>query len=177
MMYVIVIGVALVLAVVVVLILASQKPDEFRVARSTLIKAPPEKILGYISDFHKWELWSPFEKYDRAVKKTYTGAASGKGAIFEWEGNSKAGKGRMEVLEPSAPGTVTIKLDFLKPFESKNTAEFKTVPKGDSTELTWEMRGPEPFFTKVMFVFMNMDKMVGKEFDEGLASLKTIAEK
>ena len=111
------------------------------------------------------------------MKKIYSGAANGNGAVYEWEGNGKAGKGRMEIMESSPPGKVTIKLDFIKPFEGHNIAEFTMQPNGDSTEITWAMHGPSPFSMKIMHVFMNMDRMIGKDFEAGLANLKAIAEK
>ncbi len=110
------------------------------------------------------------------MKKTYTGAAAGNGAIYEWEGNAKAGKGRMEIMESSPPGRIRIKLDFIKPFEGHNIAEFTLQPSGDSTEITWAMHGPTSFAAKIMHVFINMDKMIGKNFEAGLANLKAIAE-
>jgi hypothetical protein len=162
--------------IAVVLIIASTKPGSFQVRRETTIQAAPEKIFPSINDFHNWAAWSPFEKLDPAMKKTYTGQPSGKGAVYEWDGNSKAGKGRMEILE-SAPGKITIKLDFIKPFEGHNTAEFTMLPKGSLTEITWSMHGPCPFLAKIMHVFVSMDRMIGRSFEEGLANLKAIAEK
>ena len=168
-----------VLAVVaaVVLILAASKPDNFRVERKATVMADPGKVFPCINDFHNWEAWSPFEKIDPNMQKTFSGAASGKGAVYEWKGNNKAGTGRMEILESSAPSKITIKLDFLKPFEGHNTSEFTMAPNGDSTEVTWAMHGPSSFMMKVMHVFISMDKMMGKDFEEGLARLKAIAEK
>ena len=151
-------------------------PDNFRVQRTTSIKAPPEKIFPLINDFHRWGSWSPWEKMDPEMKRTYSGAASGKGAAYAWQGNSKVGEGRMEIADTSPPSKVTIKLDFMKPFEAHNTAEFTLEPKGDSTNVTWAMYGPSEFITKVMGVFVSMDKMIGKDFETGLANLKTVAE-
>ena len=151
-------------------------PDNFRVQRTTSIKAPPEKIFPLINDFHRWGSWSPWEKMDPEMKRTYSGAASGKGAAYAWQGNSKVGEGRMEIADTSPPSKVTIKLDFMKPFEAHNTAEFTLEPKGDSTNVTWAMYGPSEFITKVMGVFVSMDKMVGKDFETGLANLKAVAE-
>jgi hypothetical protein len=156
---------------------AMTKPDSFHVQRTTKIKAPPDKIFPLINDFHSWSSWSPWEKVDPAMKRTHSGAASGKGAVYEWDGNSQVGKGRMEITDASAPSKVTIKLDFLKPIEGHNTAEFTLEPEGDSTNVTWAMRGPAPFLSKVMQVFISMDSMLGKEFDTGLANMKSAAEK
>jgi hypothetical protein len=156
---------------------AMTKPDSFKVQRTTKIKAPPDKIFPLINDFNNWGSWSPWENVDPAMKRTHSGAASGKGAVYEWDGNSKVGSGRMEITDASAPSKVTIKLDFLKPMEGHDTAEFTLAPEGDSTNVTWAMRGPAPFISKVMQVFISMDNMLGKEFDTGLANMKSAAEK
>jgi polyketide cyclase/dehydrase/lipid transport protein len=168
--------VLVVAAIVGLLIAAASKPDTFRIERSGEMQAPPDKIFTQINDFHNWASWSPWEKMDPNLKRTYSGAASGWGAIYEWEGNKKVGKGRMEIAESLAPSKITINLDFLKPFEAHNTAEFTLEPKGDTTKLTWAMLGRQPFMFKVMKIFLDMDKMVGKDFEAGLANLKAIAE-
>jgi uncharacterized protein YndB with AHSA1/START domain len=170
----IIIIIALIIAAV--LIYAATKPDTFRIERSTTIKASPEKISAYLTDFKQWAAWSPWEEKDPAMKRTYSGSASGKGAVYGWEGNKNVGTGRMEILDVQ-PNKVTIKLDFLAPFEAHNTTEYDLVPQGDSTQLTWAMHGPANLMTKVMHVFMNMDKMVGPDFEAGLAKLKAAAEK
>ena len=170
--------VLLALAVIAaVLIFAATKPDTFRVQRTASIKAPPEKIFALLNDYHNWPSWSPYEKMDPAMKRSYSGSASGKGSVYEWEGNSNIGKGRMEILDSTPPSKLTIKLDFFKPFEAHNTAEFLLEPKGDHTDVTWAMFGPLPYTGKVMHTFFNMDKMVGGQFAEGLANLKAAAEK
>jgi hypothetical protein len=156
---------------------AATKPDAFRVQRSASIKAPPERIFPHINDFHNWAPWSPWEKLDPLMTKTHSGAASGRGAVYEWEGNKKVGKGRMEIVEESIPSRVRIKLDFFKPFEAHNTAEFTLAGRGESTEITWAMDGTQPFMFKVMSVFLSMDKLIGKDFETGLANLKSIVEK
>jgi carbon monoxide dehydrogenase subunit G len=167
----------LVVAVAAILIFAATKPDTMHFQRSASIKAPPDKILSFISDFQKWGAWSPYEHKDPAMKRTYSGASAGKGAVYEWEGDKNVGKGRMEITELSPPSNVKIKLDFIKPFEAHNTAEFTLEPKGDSTTVTWAMYGPCSFISKVMSVFIDMDRMIGKDFETGLASLKTVTEK
>ncbi|MGQ0810689.1 MAG: SRPBCC family protein [Nitrospiraceae bacterium] len=172
-----IIAIVVVVLIAALLIYAATKPDTFRVQRATTIKAPPEKIFPLINDFHSWGAWSPYEKLDPAMKRTYSGAAHGKGAVYEWESNGKAGKGRMEIAEASPPSKVTINLDFMKPFEAHNTAEFTLEPKGDSTNVTWAMYGPSPYMAKVIHIFFSMDSMVGKDFETGLANLKTVAEK
>jgi uncharacterized protein YndB with AHSA1/START domain len=171
------IAVLLALAIAVVLILASRRPDTFSVSRAAAIHAPPERIFALISDFHQWRAWSPYEDRDPNLQRTYSGANSGKGAVYAWEGNKNVGSGRMEILDAPAPRQVVIKLDFLKPFEAHNTAEFTFVPQGDTTNVTWLMHGPAPFMAKVMHVFINMDNMVGKDFATGLANLKRLTEK
>lgn len=170
------IAIILALLIAAVLIYAATKPDSFRIERSTTIKASPEKISAYLTDFKQWAAWSPWEEKDPAMKRTYSGSASGKGAVYGWEGNKNVGTGRMEILDVQ-PNKVTIKLDFLAPFEAHNTTEYDLVPQGDSTQLTWAMHGPANLMTKVMHVFMNMDKMVGPDFEAGLAKLKAAAEK
>ena len=170
------IGIVILVLVLGVIGLAATKPDTFEVKRSVVVKAPPAKVSGFISDFHNWPGWSPWEKLDPTMKKTLSGAPSGKGAIYEWEGNDQVGKGRMEIVDAS-DSQVTIKLDFLKPFEAHNTALFSLKPQGDSTEVTWAMTGPSPFVTKLIQVFASMDAMVGKDFEKGLSQLKVLAEK
>jgi hypothetical protein len=162
--------------VAVLLVLAATRPAAFHIQRAINIQAPPEKIYPLINDFHNWVGWSPYEKLDPAMAKTYSGAPSGKGAVYEWQGK-KAGTGRMEIMETSAPSKVTIKLDFLKPFEGHNTAEFTLDAKGGSTGVTWSMYGPNSFMAKAMSIFVTMDKLLGKEFESGLANLKALAEK
>jgi uncharacterized protein YndB with AHSA1/START domain len=171
-----IIGIVIGLLIAGVLIYAATKPDSFRIERSATIKAPPEKISAYLTDFNQWAAWSPWEGKDPAMKRTFSGAASGKGAVYGWEGNKNVGTGRMEILDVQ-PQKVTIKLDFLAPFEAHNTTEYSLEPQGDSTKLTWAMFGPSNYMSKVMSVFMSMDKMVGPDFEAGLAKLKTVAEK
>jgi uncharacterized protein YndB with AHSA1/START domain len=172
-----IIAVVLAVAIAIVLILAATKPDTFEVRRAATVKAPPEKIFAAISDFHQWGSWSPWENKDPAMQRSYGGAASGRGAVYAWEGNKNVGSGRMEILEASPPSKIVIKLDFLKPFEAHNTAEFTMLPQGNATSITWLMHGPASFMVKVMHVFINMDRMVGKDFEAGLANLKRLAEK
>jgi Polyketide cyclase / dehydrase and lipid transport len=171
------IGGLVLLAVVIILILASTKPSDFRVERSITIDAPPQKVAALINDFHNWTAWSPWANMDPAMKTTYSGPASGPGAIYEWEGNSKVGKGRMEILSAN-PARISVKLDFLKPFEGHNTADFLLQPEGTGTRVTWVMYGPMKFFPgKIMSVFTSMDNIIGADFEKGLASIKLLAEK
>jgi hypothetical protein len=171
------VAIAVVALLVVVLGIAAAKPNEFRIQRTARINAAPDRIFPNIADFHRWADWSPYEKMDTAMSKTHSGAASGPGSIYEWEGNNKVGKGRMEILEASAPTKVTVKLDFMKPFVAHNTAEFRLEPQGASTDVTWAMYGARPYVVKVMSIFFNMDELVGKDFESGLANLKTVAER
>src|SRR5450432_293753 len=172
-----IIAVVLAIVVAIVLILAATKPNTFSVRRATTVKAPPERIFPLINDFHQWGTWSPYENKDPAMKRSYSGAESGKGAVYGWEGNKNVGSGRMEILDTSVPTKIVIKLDFFTPFEGHNTAEFTMLPQGDVTNVTWLMHGPAVFISKVMQVFMNLDKMIGKDFEVGLANIKTISEK
>jgi hypothetical protein len=172
-----IIAVILAIAIAAMLMLALTKPNTFAVQRAISIKAPAEKIFPLINDFHQWVAWSPYENKDPAMKRTYSGAESGKGAVYAWDGNSNVGSGRMEILDTSVPSKIVIKLDFFKPFEGHNTAEFTMLPQGDATYLTWLMHGPAPFMSRLMQVFMNIDKMIGKDFEVGLANLKKITEK
>ena len=171
------IAIVVVVLVGALLAFAATKPDTFRVQRAASIKAPPEKIFPLINDLHSWGAWSPWEKLDPAMKRTHSGAASGKGAVYEWEGNGEVGAGRMEIVAASPPSAVRIKLDFLKPFEAHNFAEFTLEPKGDATNVTWAMYGPNTYVSKLMSVFFSMDSMVGKSFESGLANLKAATEK
>lgn len=172
-------NIAIIVAVLIAaaLIFAATRPDVFRVERSIDIKASPEKIFALINDLHSWTTWSPYEKKDPEMKRQHSGAASGKGAIYEWDGDKQVGKGRMEITESSPSSHVVIKLDFLSPFEAHNTAEFILQAQGDSTHVTWAMYGPATFISKLMGLFFSMDKMVGDDFEIGLANLKVIAER
>jgi hypothetical protein len=159
-----------------VLAIAAARPGTFRVERAKSIQARPDKIFPLINDFHRWASWSPYEKLDSAMKKTFTGAASGKGAVYSWAGNSKAGEGRMEITDTSPGSKVTIKLDFVKPFEGHNTAEFTLEPQGNFTNVTWATFGPQAYLIRVMSIFVSMDKLIGKDFETGLVNIKAIAE-
>ena len=169
--------IVVVVAIAVLLIYAATKPDTFRIQRSATIAAPPDSVFGLINDLHAWASWSPWEKKDPAMRKTYSGPAQGKGVALEWDGNKDVGMGRMEILESILPSKVLIQLGFFKPFKAHNTAEFTLTPSGSSTQLTWAMYGPQPYMFKVMTLFCSMDKMVGKDFEDGLANLKALAEK
>jgi len=172
-----VIAAVVVLAIAIILVLAARKANTFSVKRAIAVKAAPDKIFPLINDFHQWGSWSPYENRDPAMQRSFSGEASGKGAVYAWNGNKNIGSGRMEILEASSPSKIVIKLDFFAPFEAHNTAEFTMLPRGDMTQLTWLMHGPAPFMSKLMQVFINLDNMVGKDFEVGLANLKRLAEK
>ena len=172
-----IIGLIVALVIAGVLILAATRPDTFRVQRATTIQAPPQKVFEFIDDFNRWSVWSPWEKKDPAMKRTFGAATSGKGATYAWEGNKDVGQGSMEIAESAPPSRVAIKLDFVKPFEAHNMVEFTLEPRGEATALTWSMQGHTPYFAKIIHLFFDMDSMVGKDFEAGLASLKAAAEK
>src|SRR5581483_1311486 len=172
----VIIAVVLAIIIAIVLVLASTKPDTFRIQRTAVMNAPADNIFPLIADFREWLNWSPWEGKDPALKRTYSGAERGRGAVYAWDGNKNVGAGRMEILEASEPSKVVINLDFLKPFEAHNTAEFTMLPQGGATNVVWVMHGPAPFMSKLMQVFMNMDRMIGRDFETGLANLKTITE-
>lgn len=170
------IGLVLVAGVLVVLALAATKPDVFRVERSVTINAPAEQIYPLIEDFQEWPKWSPFENLDPQMQKTFSGAERGQGAVYAWDGNSQAGKGRIEIIEAAAPSKLGMTLDFERPFECHNQVLFTLEPVGDGTKVTWAMSGPNQFMGKVMQVLLNTDAMVGSQFESGLAKLKAEAE-
>jgi carbon monoxide dehydrogenase subunit G len=172
-----VIGTVVVVLVGGFFVYVGTRPDTFRVQRMTTIKAPPEKIFPHLNDFQRWPAWSPYEKKDPAMKRTLSGAPSGKGAVYEWEGNKEIGQGRMEIVATAPPSQLTLKLDFLKPFEAHNMVDFTLEPRGESTQVTWAIHGPSPFMAKVMGLVMDMDRMIGQDFEAGLADLKALSEK
>jgi len=152
------------------------RPGTFHIERSTTVSAPAATIQAEIDDFHRWAAWSPWEGLDPAMKKTIEGPASGVGATYHWVGNDKVGEGRMTVtgLEPAAK--VDVRLEFMKPWKATNQTAFLLAPEGEGTRVTWTMDGTNDFMGKAMGVFMNMDKMIGADFEKGLASLKSVAE-
>ena len=172
-----IIGIIVAVLIVGVLIFATTKPDIFRVHRSASIKAPPEKVFALINDFKAWGAWSPWEKKDPAMKRTFGTTTAGKGATYAWDGNKDVGQGSMEITEAAPSSKIALKLDFIKPFEGHNTVDFTLEPKGDMTNVSWSMQGPAPYLTKLIQVFCDMDSMVGKDFEAGLANLKAAAEK
>jgi uncharacterized protein YndB with AHSA1/START domain len=152
------------------------RPDTFRVQRTTVIEAPPERIFPFIEDFRKHALWSPYEQFDPSMSRSYSGSKRGKGAVYEWDGKGKVGKGRMEIAHTSPPLMAVIRLDFVRPFRTQNIVEFTLRPEGSSTNVSWAMRGANPLIAKVLQLVSNMDRVVGKDFETGLANLKALAE-
>jgi hypothetical protein len=171
-----IIGIVVVVAIAGILLYAATKPDSFRVQRTALINAPSDKVFPLINDVKAWTAWSPYEKKDPAMKRSYGAVTAGKGATYAWDGDKNVGQGSMEIVE-SSPRKIVLKLDFLKPFEAHNMGEFLLEPKGDSTSVTWAIYGPSPYMSKVVGTFMNIDDMIGRDFEKGLADLKAAAEK
>jgi hypothetical protein len=167
--------IAVVLAVTLALLagFVATRPGAFRISRSRTVKAPPEVVHAYVNDFHKWPEWSPWERLDPAMKKEISGAPAGPGATYYWTGNDQVGEGRMTITDSRAPQSVTIRLEFLKPFAATNTAQFDFAPSGSGTNVTWTMIGTNNFLAKAFTLVMDMDKMVGPDFEKGLANLDT----
>jgi len=162
--------------VAIVLVFAATKPKIFTVQRTINIKAPPDKIFELVNDFHNWSGWAPQDKEDPTMKRTYSGAVSGKGAVSEWVSSGSAGKGRMTITESTPPRMISVEVDLVKPFEAHNINEFTLEPAGDSTKVTWAMHGTNLYIMKLISVFKNMDSVAGKHFERGLDNLKTVAE-
>ena len=171
------VGLVLLALIAIVLGLAATKPDTFSVRRSITINAPAEKVQPLIADFRNWPVWSPWERLDPDMRRTFSGAPSGVGAVYAWDGNSDVGAGRMEIVDMAAPNRIDIRLDFLRPMETGSNTRFSLEPRGSGTEVTWYMTGPMPFISKVMSVFVSMDSMIGADFEKGLSQLKSAAEK
>ena len=168
--------ISLAVIVVVLVVVVAMQPSEFRIARSATISAPAPAVFAQVNDFHKWDAWSPWAKLDPAAKATFEGPSAGIGAIFRWAGNEEVGEGSMTITESRPSDLIRIKLEFQRPFAATNTAEFTFKPEGNQTAVTWSMEGKNNFIAKAMCLFMNMDKMVGGQFEKGLASMKSIVE-
>ena len=166
----------LVLLAVVLLAVVATRPPTYHVERSATISAPPATVFAHVNDFHAWAAWSPWGKLDPQMKTTFTGPAAGTGAVYEWAGNDKVGQGRMAVTESEPPARVVIALDFIKPFASSNVTTFTFAPAGEGTRVMWAMDGRNTFMSKAMGLVTSMDKMIGPDFERGLASLKTASE-
>ncbi|MDB6127229.1 MAG: hypothetical protein JWM35_1125 [Verrucomicrobia bacterium] len=163
------------LVVVALLITAAFKSPDFRITRSAVIPAPPSAVFAQINDLHQWQAWSPWEKLDPAMTRTFSGPAAGVGAIYEWAGNSKVGSGRMTITESRAPELIKLRLDFHSPMESTCDTVFDLKPEGNGTAVSWTMSGKNNFVARLFCMFMNMDKVVGGEFENGLANLQKTA--
>jgi len=168
--------IALAVIVIVFVVIVALQPSEFRVARSATIAAPAAAVFAQVNDFHNWEAWSPWAKLDPAAKNSFEGPSAGTGASFRWAGNNEVGEGSMTIIESRPSDLIRIKLEFLKPFEGTNTAEFTFKPEGSQTAVTWSMFGTNNFRAKAFCLFMSMDKMVGGQFEKGLASMKSMVE-
>ena len=168
--------IALVIIGVLLFVIIAGRPDEFKVARSATMAAPPATVFEQVNDFHKWEAWSPWAKLDPACKNSYSGATVGKDAGFAWDGNNKVGAGRMTIIESQAPELIRINLEFLRPFKATSITEFTFRPQGSQTLVTWSMTCQNNFISKIFGLFTDCDAMVGKDYEKGLASLKAIAE-
>lgn len=170
-----ILGVAAAL-VVLFLIVVATRPSRFRIQRSIAIAAPPERAFAQVNDFHRWVAWSPWEKMDPTMKKTFEGAAAGEGSSYAWTGNAKVGEGRMTIEKSEAPSLVGLKLEFIKPWQATNATTFTFVPEAGGTKVTWAMEGHHTFGMKAFGLVMNLDKMVGRDFERGLEALKSVAE-
>lgn len=163
-------------AIAALLIYAATKPDTFRLSRSATIAAPPDKVFALINDLRQFNTWNPFAKMEPTVAITYDATSAGVGGAYNWKGD-KTGEGRMQITESVPAQRVSAKLDFSKPFEAHNLVDFTVQPQGNGSTVTWAMHGPMPYLNRVMTIFFDMDKTVGKDFEGGLANLKALAEK
>ncbi len=168
--------IALAVIVVVFVVVVATRPSEYRVARTVTISAPAPAVFAQVNDFHKWDAWNPWAKMDPAMKQTYEGAPAGTGAVYTWTGNRQVGEGRMTLTESRPPDLIRINLEFLKPFAATSTAEFTFSPEGQRTAVTWSMVGNLNFVAKVIHLFVGMDRMIGANFEKGLADMKSVAE-
>lgn len=164
------------IGIIILLAFASKSPSDFHIERSVAVAALPEQIFPLINDFHSWTGWSPYEKLDPKMNKVYSGSENGPGAIYEWQGNSKAGAGRIEIIKTSEPIRVSMTLDMYKPIKGSNKVVFSMTPADDGTIVTWAMDGKNSFIMKVVGQFIDMDKMIGRDFEEGLINIKTLVE-
>jgi len=168
--------IAVVLALAGLLVFAAARPDRFSLQRSIAVNAPPDKIHALINDLRQFNTWNPYEKKDPQIKGNYRGPATGPGARYEFQGNQEVGAGSLEIIESSVPGKVALRLDMTAPMAASNIIRFTLLPKGGATEVTWAMEGDCPYIAKLMGVFIDMDAMIGRDFEAGLANLKARAE-
>jgi uncharacterized protein YndB with AHSA1/START domain len=167
---------AAVVVVATILALAASKPDTLEVQRSVTIDASPERVFALIDNLHNWPQWAPQDREDSSTTRTYGGSESGVGATSAWDSKGSAGKGSMSITESTPPTEVTVVVDFVRPFTAHNTNVFRLEPAGSGTQVTWTWHGTNPYMGKVMSIFVSMDRMVGKHFEDGLANLKLAAE-
>ena len=168
--------IALVAIIAIFAVFVSMQPAEFRIARSTTISAPPAALFARVNDLHAFQEWNPYAKKDPAMKQSWEGPTAGPGAIYRWSGNAEIGEGSMKILESRPNELVRLELAFLKPFQATNTVDFTFVPAGEQTTVTWSMTGTNGFMAKAASLLMDMDKMVGGDFEKGLADMKALAE-
>ena len=166
---------ALLVLVAVLLVVIMTRPDTFHVERTAVVHAPADVVFARLEDFHKWPDWSPWEKLDPAMQRTFSGADKGVGAVYAWKGNDKVGEGRMTILEAAPSSKLGLRLEFLKPFQSTSRTTFDLAPGDGGTQVRWAMDGPQNFMSKAMCLVMDMDKQVGGDFEKGLAALDTVA--
>jgi len=166
----------MVVAIVIFCVMVAMQPDDFMYKRSAMVNAPPEKVFEQVNDFKKWDAWSPWAKIDPAMTTTYSGPPTGVGSAYAWKGNSDVGEGKMTIMESHPSSHVKINLDFISPFEAKNLTDFMMKPEGDKTNVTWTMSGKNNFMAKAFSIVVDMDKMIGADFEKGLAQMKTAVE-
>jgi uncharacterized protein YndB with AHSA1/START domain len=168
--------IGLAVLVIALVVIVAVQPSEFRIARTATIAAPAPVVFAQVNDFRKWDAWNPWAKIDPAIKQGYEGAPAGKGAVYTWAGNNEVGEGRMTITESRPNELIRIQMQFLKPFQGRSTAVFTFKPEGDRTAVTWSMAGEHNFIAKAMHLVMNLDTMVGANFEKGLAQMKSVAE-
>lgn len=166
----------IVVVVVVFCVVVARQPEDLKITRSATFNAPPWALFEEINDFHKWERWSPWAKIDPTMQVTHSGALAGTGAVYAWAGTGEAGEGKMTITESHPHEQIVIDLEFIKPFAAKNVTEFRFKPDGDKTDVTWTMEGKKDFIMKAFGLVVDMDKMIGADFEKGLAQLKPVVE-
>lgn len=171
----IIVGIALVLAIFTIAVV--RQPKDFRIERSATLAAPANAVFAQVNDFQNWRAWSPWERLDPALKRSYDGPSAGPGSKYAWIGNKNVGEGRMTILDSRPGELVRIKLEFFKPFAATNTAEFRFKPADVGTAVTWSMSGHNNFVSRAMCLFINMDRMVGGQFEQGLSNMKNLVER
>ena len=175
---ILIVVVVVVIVIAAFLVVASFQPDNFRIARATTIAATPADVFAHVNDFHKWEEWSPWAKLDPTMKASYEGTNAGEGSSYAWTSeDNKVGEGRMTITQVKAPETILISLQFVRPMKGDNVTEFRFEPQGSGTQVSWIMTGKNNLIAKAIHMLLDIDKMVGRDFDKGLAQLKQVSEK